>query len=100
MVDPQRSPAPVGWTMSPDEIQRFVRMEGDIQQLRKDVTELEGDVKDIKEAVGRIERAMAEGRGSSATWPKAGALLMGAVVLIGALGGWAIAIWKLATSGP
>ena len=100
MVDPHRNPAQPGWTMSQDQIERFVGMERDIKQLRQDVTELEADLKEMNRKLDRIEKALAEGRGQSATWPRAGALLMGSVVVLGALGGWVLALWKMASGGP
>lgn len=97
MVDhDRRTSSAVGWTMDREQIERFVGMERDIKQLREDMTQLESDVREIKKAVSDIRTSLAEGRGAASTWPKAGRLLMGVVVVLGALGGWVLALWDMA----
>ena len=99
MVDPHRPASSTAWAMSQDQIERFIVMERDIKQLRQDVTELESDLKEMKQTLDRIERALAEGRGQSATWPKAGALLIGTITVVGGVGGWIILFYNFAKAG-
>ena len=97
-------------SMTPDQLQRFVRMEEDIKHLRRDVQRLEqelessdrkreAEAKALNEKLDKLIEAEAAGRGSASTWPKAGALLVGTVAVVAAIGGWLIAFWKLANNG-
>lgn len=108
MVD-ESSPATSSgaWTMTQERFAQFVGMSKDIEGLKKDLERMDRDLKDFKQSVssdmkdikgtlGKIEKSMAADHGAASTWPSAGRLLIGALMVIGTLGGWGLAIWHFA----